>query len=187
MDHLDIAENRSKRKYPARVQLMRIAWAFGRLLFRLIPRPFYAPRRVLLRCFGAKLGRHVNIANSAVVYFPWNLEVGSWSSIGECAMIYNLGKISIGEATTISQGAHLCAGSHDYRYPAMPLLTSPITIDSQVWICADAFIGPGVHVEEGAVVGARAVATGNVEAWSVVAGNPAVFIKKRTLVGKANR
>jgi len=153
MKTLNIEKNRKGQKYPLSVQLMRVAWGFGRMLFRMIPRPFYGPRRFILQCFGARLGRQVNIANTATIYFPWNLEVGDWSSIGERAMIYNLGKITIGKQATISQGAHLCAGSHDYRDPAMPLLTLPITIGDQAWICADAFIGPNVVVGEAAVVG----------------------------------
>ena len=181
MGNLNIAENRTGQKYSLRVQLMRIAWAIGRGLFRLVPRPFYAPRRVLLRCFGAKIGKKVNIANTATIYFPWNLEMGDWSAIGEHAYIYNLGKILIGEKATVSQRAHLCAGSHDYTDPALPLLTPSISVGDQSWICADSFIGPGVTIGQGAVVGARAVVVKDVEACSIVAGNPARFIKKREL------
>ena len=181
MEKLDIEENRAGRKYPLRVQLMRMAWAVGRILFRMVPRPFYAPRRVLLRGFGAKVGKKVNIANTATIYFPWNLEIGDWSAIGEHAYIYNLGQITIGERATVSQRAHLCAGSHDYADPALPLLTPPISIGTQAWVCADAFVGPGVEIGEGAVVGARAVAVKNVEPWAVVAGNPARVVKKREL------
>lgn len=183
MDSLDIEDNRATRKYPLRIQCLRVAWAVGKVLFRLVPRPLYAPRRMLLRLFGARIGRHVNIANTAAIYFPWNLEVGDWSAIGEQAYIYNLGKIKISERATISQRAHLCAGSHDYADPALPLLTPPIAVGAQAWICADAFVGPGVSVGEGAVVGARAVAMKQVEPWTVVAGNPARFIKKREMKG----
>ncbi len=180
-DELNIEANRNAQKYPLRVQLMRVFWAFGKVLFRLVPRPLYGPRRFLLKCFGAKIGRNVNIANTATIYFPWNLEVGDWSSIGERAMIYNLGKITVGKQATISQGAHLCAGSHDYRNPAMPLLTLPISVGEKAWICADAFIGPNVTVGDGAVVGARAVACKDVEPWTVVAGNPAKEVRKREM------
>ena len=185
MDNLNIESNRAERKYPLRVQLMRMAWASGRILFRLVPRPLYAPRRVLLRCFGAKVGRRVNIANTATIYFPWNLEIGDWSAIGDHATIYNIGKITMGEKATVSQRAHLCAGSHNYADPALPLLTPPISIGDQVWVCADAFIGSDVTVGEGAVVGARAVVVKDVESWTVVAGNPARFIKKRELKGSS--
>ncbi|MEN7972436.1 MAG: putative colanic acid biosynthesis acetyltransferase [Verrucomicrobiota bacterium] len=181
MDGLNIEKNRAEQKYPPRLQFMRLAWGVGRLLFRLIPRPLYAPRRVLLRIFGAKVGRNVNISNTATIYFPWNFEINNWAAIGERVMVYNLGKVSIGEKATVSQGAHLCAGSHDFLDPSLPLLTPPIEIGAQAWICADAFVGPGVVVGEGAVVGARAVVVGNVEPWAVVAGNPARFIKRREL------
>ena len=108
--------------------------------------------------------------------------MGEWSALGENALVYNLGPVTIGQKVTISHGAHLCAGSHDYRKPDLPLLKPPITIGDQVWICADAFVGPGVTVGEGAVVGARAVAIKDVAPWTVVVGNPAQPIKKRELV-----
>ena len=154
------------------------------MLFRWSPRICFGWRRWLLRCFGAQIGRQVHIYNSARIYFPWNLSVGNWSAIGEDALIYNLGHISIGNRVTVSHRVHLCAGTHDYRKPDMPLLKPPIVIKDQAWICADAFIGPGVIVGEGAVVGARAVVMKNVEPWSVVAGNPARVIKQRSLEGK---
>lgn len=185
MAELDIQSNRSVRKYAMRIQAMRVLWAFGKVLFRCTPRPFYAPRRGILRCFGAKVGRKVNMANTANIYFPWNLEIGDWSSIGDRATIYNLGKVAVGDKATVSQGAHLCAGTHDFTDPSTPLLTLPIEIGSQAWICADAFIAPGVVVGAGAVVGARAVVVKDVEPWTVVAGNPAKLIKKREMKGEA--
>lgn len=181
MSGLDIQSNRADRKYPLGVQLKRVCWAFGKLLFRLIPRPLYTPRRLLLRLFGARVAADVNISNTAAIYFPWNLSIGRWSSVGDGARIYNLGSVTIGEKATVSQGAHLCAGTHEFSDPATPLLTPPIEIGSQAWVCADAFVGPGVRVGEGAVVGARAVAVKDVEPWTVVAGNPAAIIKTRQL------
>ncbi|HEY5653319.1 MAG TPA: hypothetical protein VIR63_02995 [Pontiella sp.] len=181
MEELKIDQNRAVQKYSGQLQLLRIYWAIGKIVFRIIPRPFYAPRRMVLRLFGAKVGRNVNISNTAAIYFPWNFEIGDWSALGERTTIYSLGKICIGSQVTISQGAHLCAGSHDYRDPVMPLLTPPISIESQAWVCADAFIGPGVTIGEGAVVGARSVVFKNVNPWTVVAGNPAGCIKQREL------
>ena len=93
--------------------------------------------------FGAQVGRNVNIYPSALIYYPWNLEIGDDSSIGEWALIYNLGTVTIGKRTTISQRVHLCAGTHDYREPTLPLLKPPIIVGDEVWICADAFVGPG--------------------------------------------
>lgn len=178
---LDIRKNRSEKKYPLSIQFKRILWGGGRVVFRLIPRPFYTPKNLLLRMFGAKIGSHVNISSSACIYFPWNLEIGDWSSIGDYVYIYNLGKVTIGEKSTISHKSHLCAGTHDYTTPDLPLLKPNIIIEDQVWVCADSFIGPSVNVSQGAVIGARSMVTKNVDSWTVVAGNPAKYIKKRKL------
>ena len=178
---MQIEQNRQAQKYTAGELCRRMLWGFGKLVFRLSPRICFGWRRFVLRCFGAQIGKHVNIYASARIYFPWNLTVGDWSAIGEEAFIYNLGPVTIGRQVTISQGAHLCAGTHDYTDPTMPLLKPPIIVSDQAWICADAFVGPNVTIGAGAVVGGRAVATKNVEPWTVVAGNPARYIKKRTL------
>jgi len=178
---MDIAANRQASKYTRSEQFARVLWAVAGPLFRFSPRPFFAWRRWLLRRFGATIGSNVNIYPSAVIAMPWNLEVGDFAAIGERAQIYNLGHIKIGRETTISQGAHLCAGTHDYTDAAMPLLKPPIAIGPRVWICADAFVGPGITVGEGAVVGARAVAMRSVPEWAVVSGNPAKVIKQRRM------
>lgn len=178
---LNIVANRSATKYRRRDQILRVIWACFSLVFRCSPRTFFGFRRTLLRLFGAKVGRQTNIYSSAVIYMPWNLTIGDQSSIGEWALVYNLGKITVGNRATISQRAHLCAGTHDFTDPSLPLLKPPIFISDQAWICADAFVGPGTTIGEGAIVGARAVVVKDVEPWSVVAGNPAKFIKKRKL------
>ena len=178
---LDIASNRGTRKYSRKETLFRIAWGIILPIFRFSPRPLFGWRSFLLRLLGAKVGHDVHIYNSATIYMPWNLEIGAWSSIGEHAYIYNLGKITIGRKTTISHRAHLCAGTHDYENPSLPLLKPPIVVGDQAWICTDAFIGPGVTVGEGAIVAARAVAVANIEPWDIVAGNPAKLIKKRVM------
>jgi putative colanic acid biosynthesis acetyltransferase WcaF len=107
--------------------------------------------------------------------------MGEESSIGEWALVYNLGKVTIGARATVSHRSHLCAGTHDYRNPALPLLRLPIEVGPQSWICAEAFIGPSVRVGEGAIVGAAAVVVHDVPAWKIVAGNPAKIIGTRVL------
>ena len=136
-------------------------------------------RRFLLRLFGAKVGGQVQIHPSVRVFIPWNLEIGDWSSVGFDALIYNLGPVRIGKKVTISQRAHLCGGSHDFRDPSMPLLKSPISIGDEVWVCADAFVGPDVSIGDQAVVAARAVVVKNVGPTEIVGGNPAKLIGTR--------
>lgn len=181
MSHLDIEANRKASKYSRTELILRVLWGLGKVLFRLSPRPCFGFRRWLLRVFGAKVGANVHIYSSALIYYPWNLQVGADSAIGEWALIYNLGKVTIGERTTISQRAHLCAGTHDYRTPSLPLLKPPIVIGDEVWVCADAFVGPNVVVANGAVIGACSVVTRNVDPLTVVAGNPAKFVKARLI------
>jgi len=150
------------------------------LLFRPSPRPFHAWRRLLLRAFGATLGEHVHVYPGVSVWAPWQLVVGDRVGIGDGAKIYNMAPIRIGSGCVISQGAHLCAGSHDMDSPNFQLIARPITLEADVWICAEAFVGLGVHIARGCVIGARSVITRNVEEpWSVMAGNPARFRRYR--------
>lgn len=178
---LDILRNRGLKKYSRKEMALRILWGIFSLTFRFSPRPFFFYRNFVLRSFGASIGKHVHIYNSAIIYMPWNLEIGDWSSIGEHAYIYNLGKVHIGERATISHRAHICAGTHDYNDPAFPLIKTGINIGDQSWICADCFIGPGVTVGEGAIVGARGVVVKNVRPWDIVAGNPSRKIGERVM------
>jgi putative colanic acid biosynthesis acetyltransferase WcaF len=173
-------ERQIRSPYSAKQQLQRICWWIGCfLLFKLSLRPMYAWRRWVLRLYGAKLADHVCVQRSARIEFPWNLEMGRYSCLGEGAWVYTLGKITIGEFTTISQRAFLCAGTHDYTRPEMPLLTPPITIGKGVWIAADAFVGPGVSIGDNAVVGARSVVVGDLPPGMVCAGHPCKPIKPR--------
>lgn len=176
---LNIAANRRFPKYSAGEMGRRVLWIFGQFFFRFSPRPCFGWRCFILRLFGATIGRDVHIYNSATIYYPWELEAGDECAIGEHAFIYNLGRVTIGARATISHRAHLCAGTHDYTKPDFPLLRPPITIGEQAWICAQAFVGPGVTVGEGAIVGAGAVAVDDVEPWMILAGNPARAIKRR--------
>jgi putative colanic acid biosynthesis acetyltransferase WcaF len=127
----------------------------------------------MLRLFGAKIGAQVHIHPSARIFLPWNLEIGDWSSVGFEALLYNLGPMKIGERVTISQRAHLCGGTHKFRESSMPLVRACITVGDEAWICADAFVGPGVTIGDRAVVGARAVVMRNVHPGKIVSGDPA--------------
>lgn len=179
MEALDITSNRSAVKYSRKELFARVLWGLGKVIFRLTPRPCFGLRRFILRAFGATVGSNVNIYSSALIYYPWNLEIGDDSSIGEWALIYNLGRVTIGQRSTISQRVHLCAGTHEYKNLRMPLMKPPIAIADDVWICADAFIGPSVTVAGRAIVAAASVVVKDVAGGIVVGGNPAAYIKER--------
>ncbi|MGE4061425.1 MAG: putative colanic acid biosynthesis acetyltransferase [Sphingomonadales bacterium] len=182
---VDVAANRSARKWSRRELAGRIVWVLATPLFALSPRPLWGWRRLLLRLFGARIGRDVHIYPSVRVTIPWNVRVGDGTAIGDRAILYALGQITIGARVTVSQQAHLCAGTHDWRQPDMPLVKMPIRIGDDAWICADAFIGPGVTVGAAAIVGARAVAVKDVPPGVIVGGNPARVLRPRNHLEQA--
>jgi putative colanic acid biosynthesis acetyltransferase WcaF len=167
-----------------REKLGRMLWELVQpTIFRFSPRPLYGFRVMLLRMFGATVGRHVHIHPAVRIAVPWNLRIGHHTAVGDSAILYSLGKIDIGQYVTISQYAHLCAGTHETKTRVMTLLKTPITIGNDVWIATDAYVGPGVHVGDRAVVGARASVYSDVPADQVVGGNPAKFIRLREFTG----
>lgn len=153
-----------------RRQIWNIVWL---LFFLPSPRTFHTWRNILLRIFGAKLGSHVHIYPSVKVWAPWNLTVGNFVGVGDGTNVYCMDKIEIGDYAVISQGTHLCAGSHDFNSANFQLITAPIAIGARVWLCADTFVGPGVTVAEGSVIAARGVVSKSIsEPWCVWAGVP---------------
>ena len=176
---LDIEGNRRIANYTPAERRARLAWALGERIFRVIPRPFFQTRAAWLRLFGAKVGAQCQIYPTVRIFLPSQLEIGDWSAIGDGVNLYNLASIRIGQRVTISQGAHLCAGTHDFRDPRMPLVRATIVIGDEAWLCADCFIGPHVTVGARAVIGARAVAMRDVDAGAVMAGNPARQVSQR--------
>jgi putative colanic acid biosynthesis acetyltransferase WcaF len=151
------------------------------ILFRPSPKFAHGWRRLLLRVFGARIERGAVIHPSVKIWAPWNLAMAKDSCLGPAVDCYNVAPIELGRRATVSQYSLLCAATHDFTSLQLPLVTSPITIQDFAWVCADVFVGPGVTVGEGAVVGARSSVYKNVEPWTVVAGNPARFMKARIL------
>jgi putative colanic acid biosynthesis acetyltransferase WcaF len=162
-------------------RLGRLAWGIVyTLLFRPTPRLMHAWRNMILRLFGAQIGQHVHIQANVKIWAPWNLEVGNFVGIGEGVNLYCMDKITIHDYAVVSQGAHLCAGSHDFNQPSFQLITAPISIGTRAWVCADAFIGMGVTIPEGVVLGARSLVSKSItESWTVWGGVPAQKIAVR--------
>lgn len=163
--------------------LKRVCWFFvNRTLFRLLMgKQLRYVRNLLLRAFGAEIPLESLVYASCNIWAPWNLKVGRFSCIGPDTDIYNKAPIIIGDNTIISQRAYLCTASHDISDPCHKLITAPIILGDRVWVASNAFIGMGVTIGEGAVVGATASVYKDVEPWTVVGGNPAKVIKKRIL------
>lgn len=164
-------------------RLSRVVWnVVAVCLFRYSPRPMHKWRAFLLKCFGAKIGKGAHIYPGVRIWAPWNLEIGEETGIADGVILYSQGRIKIGKRVVISQGTHVCAGTHDYNLPGFPLVTKPIIIGDYVWIAAEAFIHPDVTVHEGCVIGARSVVTKNMPAWMVCAGHPCKPLKERNKI-----
>ncbi|MBS3913415.1 MAG: putative colanic acid biosynthesis acetyltransferase [Bacteroidetes bacterium] len=174
---------RYKNEFSRSSKIKRFIWNIVYLLlFR--PTPGWALhgwRIFLLRCFGAKVGNNCKIYPSCRIWAPWNLELGSFVCLAEHVDCYSVALIKMGSKVTISQRSFICTASHDIGLLNRPLIHKPIEIADHAWVCAESFLAPGVIVGEGAVIGARSAVFKDVEAWSVVGGNPAKFIKKRIL------
>ena len=160
----------------------RLVWGFiSFFLFRPSPRPLHGWRVFLLRCFGAQIGKGVHVYPGVKIWAPWNINLGDQCGVGSGAILYSQGKIIIGKRAVVSQGAHICAGTHDYTLPGFPLVTAPIVIKDNAWVAAEVFIHPGVTIGEGAVIGARAVVTKDMPDWTVCAGHPCKPLKAREM------
>lgn len=157
-------------------------WLVCATVFRWSPRPMHGFRAWILGGFGATIGKGVHVYPGARIWAPWNLELGDECGIADGAILYSQGKIVIGPRAVISQGAHICTGTHDFTLPGSPLVTREVRIGAKAWVAAEAFVHPGVNIGTGAVIGARAVVTKDMPDWTVCAGHPCVPIKPRVIV-----
>jgi putative colanic acid biosynthesis acetyltransferase WcaF len=161
-------------------------WLVAQLLLIRSSVPGATHRRLILRLFGARIGKGVDIKPGVRVKFPWRLTIGDYSWIGEDVWIDNLANVTIGSHCCISQAAYLCTGSHDWATSNFGLIVKPIYIGDQAWIAARAVVAPGVSVGEGSVLGLSSVATRDLPPWSINIGSPAVTVKARLVNSRSN-
>ncbi|MEO4001500.1 putative colanic acid biosynthesis acetyltransferase [Mesorhizobium sp. CAU 1732] len=166
--------------FPLSHRLTRAVWQVAWFtLARWSPSPLHPLRRGLLRLFGASIHKTAIVRSSATIWWPANLTMGAHASLGPGAICYNVAPVTIDDHAIVSQRAHLCTASHDIDDPEFPLRARPIQIGKKAWVAAESFVGPGVAVGEGAVLGARGVASRNLDPWTVYAGNPAKPVRNR--------
>nr|WP_246103000.1 hypothetical protein [Rhizobium straminoryzae] len=138
----------------------------------------------MLRLFGAKISDTAKIYPSVKIWYPANLDMAEYSCLGPEVNCYSMDRISLASYSLVSQGAYLCAGTHEVDGEGFQLITKPITIEANAWVAAEAFVGPGVTVGEWAVLGARGVAFRNLDPKTIYAGNPAKPLRLRRLPGE---
>lgn len=184
MNNPQIDLSQYKNQLGLKHQIIRFIWNIVWGIFvRPLPRSIGNRWKIfLLRLFGAKVSKKAVVYSSAKIYYPANLIMEEYSCMASGVDCYNVNVIRLEANTTVSQGVYLCTASHNIYSKQHELITSPIVIKKGAWIAADAFVGMGVTIGEGAVVGARAAVFKDVEPWTVVGGNPAKPIKKRVII-----
>lgn len=166
--------------FSAANKLERVVWKITWLvLARFTPPQLAAWRRLLLRLFGARIGAGAKVYGSARTWLPRHLEIGEGAIVGPGAELYNQGRIKIGPFCVISQRAFLCASTHRTSDPDFALETRPIALGRGCWVAAEAFVGPGVTMGDGAVLAARAALFEDAEPMGIYRGNPAALIGRR--------
>ncbi|MBI1290152.1 putative colanic acid biosynthesis acetyltransferase [bacterium] len=160
----------------------RVALALWRIVATLLfrPMPFNRVRLGLLRLFGARLGGSPFVHASARLWAPWNLTMEDRACIGAQVDVYNLAPVILRRACTVAQQTYLCTGTHDLDSAALTLQAAPIEVGAEAFLGARTFVLPGVIIGEGAVTGACAVVTKDVPARTIVAGNPARQVRRRS-------
>jgi len=182
-DILSTNDSFKKPSFSLKNRLQRMGWSTVSVpLFKATPAKFFmAWRRQLLRVFGAKIGKGVNIYPNVKIWAPWNLEMGDESCLSNNVHCYNMDTVTIGKRVVVSQNCIICCGSHDYNDINHPVITKPITIEDYAWVTMNVFIQPGVTIHRGAVIGAGSIVSKDMPEMMVCAGNPCKPIKKREL------
>lgn len=166
--------------FALRYRILRLLWILSwAVLASWTPHPLQPLRRLLLRIFGAEIHPTAMVRGSVRIWWPANLSVGAHASLGPGVICYNVAPVRVEDFAIVSQRAHLCTATHDVDDAGFPLTSRPIVIGRKAWIAAEAFVGPGVTVGEGSVLGARGVAARHLEGWTIHAGNPARPVRAR--------
>lgn len=155
-------------------------WYFTNVLFFLNPLfPFSGFKVILLRLFGAVIGKGVLIKPGVNIKYPWMLEIGDHCWIGEKVWIDNLGEVKMGNNVCISQGAMLLCGNHDYTRESFDLITKEIILEDGVWIGAQSIVTPGIICRTHSILTVNSVATRNMDPYFIYQGNPAIKVRAR--------
>jgi putative colanic acid biosynthesis acetyltransferase WcaF len=160
----------------------RIVWYFKNIFILKTSFPWPNGLKIFtLKFFGAKIGKNVLIKPNVNIKYPWFLEIGDNTWIGEGVWIDNLGKVKIGSNVCLSQGALLLCGNHNYKKESFNLLVGDITLEDGVWVGAKSVVCPGVTMKSHSILSVGSVLTKDTEEYGIYQGNPAVFVKQRVI------
>ena len=132
--------------------------------------------------FVVSIGKDVNIEKGAAV--SEGTVIGDRSGVGINANLH--GPVIIGNDVMMGPECIIYTRNHRFDDITVPMCkqgfsdVKPVTIGNDVWIGGRVIILPGVHIGQGAIIGAGAVVTKDVPDYAVVGGNPARILKYRT-------
>ena len=177
---IDLSQFNNNWYSPGASLLKRSIWYCVNAIFFINPlNPVTRLKVALLRIFGSKVGKGVVIKPNVNIKYPWKLSIGNYVWIGEGVWIDNLAPVLIGDNTTISQGALLLTGSHNYKKVEFDLITKGITLEEGVWVGARSTVCPGITCKSHSILTVGSVATTDLEAYCIYQGVPAEKKRKR--------
>jgi len=182
MKQTDLSLYNNSPYHPGGNAVKRILWYYVNcLFFKSGLFPFYGVKNLLLRAFGAKIGKHVEIKPCVNIKYPWHLTIGNEVWIGENVWIDCLVPVIIGNNVCLSQGSMILTGSHNYKKTTFDLITDNVVLEDGVWIGAGAIVNLGITAASHAVLSSGSVATTNLEPYSIYQGNPAKKVRERDI------
>lgn len=161
---------------------MILLWSVVELV--LVTNPWQVSSRIriaALRAFGGRIGANVIFRPRTKVKFPWNLEIGDRSWIGEGVWFHNQATISIGSDVVVSQETFLTTGSHRHRKD-MGLVSRGIRIDDGTWITSRCMVLGGTSMGRSALAQPMTVIRGTIDSNTVVAGPACAVVGTRFMV-----
>ena len=131
-----------------------------------------------------KCGKNINVERGAWV--GHNIEIGDNSGIGINAQLYSKGGITIGKNVMMGPDVVILTQEHQHDDVTRPMREqgdkkASVIIEDDVWIGIRVIILAGVRIGKSSIIGAGAVVTKDIPAFSIAGGNPARAIKQRTI------
>lgn len=146
------------------------------LSYNWIPNPF---RKWYLRCFGIKVGNGSSIHRGCKFFHVGGVKIGENSVVNFGCYLDNRRGITIGNNVGIAHNTKIYTLGHNIDSPEFETKGTPVVIEDDVFIFSNTLIMPGVTIHSGAIVLAGSVVTKDVQAWTIVGGNPVKVIKER--------
>ncbi|BBB47122.1 hypothetical protein Pelsub_P0349 [Pelolinea submarina] len=140
-------------------------------------------RFACLVLFGAKM-RSASIGEGVTVFCPWDLTIGTHSTIGARCTLTAYGGLKIGNDVRIAPNVMILTTDHEYA-DAKTLIRdqgfkqAPVEVGNDVWIAGNVVIVKGVQIGDGAVIGANSVVTDDVPPYSIAVGTPCKVVGSR--------